>query len=58
MYFAYYVQLPATGGGYQDLIVGALGIPETDVVELIAQTVADYETSTGAAAASSTPTTR
>ena len=43
--FAYYVQLPASGGGYQDLIVASLGIPRPEVIELIQQVVAQYETS-------------
>ena len=43
--FAYYVQLPASGGGYLDLIVATLGIPRPEVIELIQQVVAQYETS-------------
>lgn len=41
--YAYYVQLPASGGGYQDLVVGAIGIPRSDVVALVQQVVAQYE---------------
>ena len=41
----YYVQLPASGGGYQDLIVGSYNIPRSEVIGLIQQVVAKYETS-------------
>jgi hypothetical protein len=43
--FAYYVQLPTSGGGFQDLIVASLGIPRPEVVELIQQVVVQYENS-------------
>ena len=41
--YAYYVQLPASGGGFQDLIVAALGLPQNEVVGLVQQVVAQYE---------------
>jgi hypothetical protein len=47
-YFAYYVQLPASGGGFQDLIVGSYGIPRSEVIGMIQQVVGEYEASTPA----------
>jgi hypothetical protein len=41
--YAYYVQLPASGGGFQDLIVAAMGLPQNEVVRLVQQVVAGYE---------------
>jgi hypothetical protein len=41
--YAYYVQLPASGGGFQDLIVAAMGLPQNEVVGLVQQVVAQYQ---------------
>jgi hypothetical protein len=46
--FAYYVQLPSSGGGYQDLIVGSLDIPRAEVIRIVQQIVAAYESITPA----------
>jgi hypothetical protein len=40
--FTYYVQLPASGGGYQDLVVGSVGLPQQEVVNLTEQAIADH----------------
>ena len=40
--FTYYVQLPAAGGGYQDLVVGSIDLPQQEVASLVQQAIADH----------------
>ncbi len=39
---AFYVQLPAPGGGYQDLVVGSIDLPRHEVVNLVQQAIAAH----------------
>jgi hypothetical protein len=40
--FTFYVQLPASGGGYQDLVVGSIGLSQQEVTGLVQQAITEH----------------
>jgi hypothetical protein len=40
--FTFYVQLPAPGGGYQDLVVGSIGLSQQEVTGLVQQAITEH----------------